>query len=232
MSGPPASAQAEGLHPGTVLAFVVQSGGGSLQFPPLKMGCRRPGVMGCWGDSGHAWQVFTEADGSSWGSQRGRAIPDGETEAGSGWPVGTLAQAGRSAWNTEDNPRGLPYPPKYQLLLTSPPQLHRGPQTCPQLLITAWTQVPGRGDLCPLRAPRPHHERSSVAGWPAVGAGRPAAGVDRWTEGHHTGPSPSPPLQATAIPQLLDFSLKQPRAPSCPGHGAARGAECGHYAGR
>ena len=54
---------------------------------------RGHGLLG--GQWAHQW-VFTEADGSSWRSQRGRAIQDGETEAGNGWPVGTLAQAGWS----------------------------------------------------------------------------------------------------------------------------------------
>ena len=82
-----------------VLTFVVRSGGWGEVTPASSSEnglstARGHGLLG--GQWAHRW-VFTEADGSSWGTQRGRAIQDGETEAGNGWPVGTLAQAGRSA---------------------------------------------------------------------------------------------------------------------------------------
>ena len=119
--------------------------------------------------------------------------------------------------------------PRHNSYSQSPslPLLHRGPQTCPQLSSQLGPKVPGHGDLCPFRGPQPPSQ-GGHRGWLARGRGRAACSRCGQMDG---GPPhralPSPPLQATAIPQLFDFSLKQPPAPSCQGHGAAKGAECG-----
>lgn len=48
----------------------------------------------------------------------------GKTRLGVGGQWAPWPRLDGVPWHAEDDPKGLPYPPKYQLLLISLPQLH------------------------------------------------------------------------------------------------------------
>ena len=86
-------------------------GGRSLQLPHLKMGCRQPGVMGCWGDSGHTGGSSLKLMVLPGGPREAELFKTGKPRLGMGGQWAPWPRLDGVPWPAEDNPVGLPDPP-------------------------------------------------------------------------------------------------------------------------